>query len=510
MTISVVTATQAADRDTAAIASGTASFDLMQRAGIGAARMLRARFSERAQSGVVVVTGGGNNGGDGWVVAATLASEGLPVRVIEAAAPRTADAVRAREHALPFLGATIEVREPGVVVDALLGTGATGALRAPIAGVADEIRAMRARGAKVVALDLPTGLDASTGEIAAGGVVADLTISFGTIKRGHLVARAQCGDVAVVDIGLGAHAGLDDGALLLVDETFVRDRVPAIGADAHKGTRKKLLIVGGAHGMAGAVALAAHAALRSAVGMVRVCVAPESIAPLQASTMEATAIAWPDSDTAISQQAEWADALLIGPGLGGGRRAMVDAWLRSTTQPVVLDADALNAFAGDVESLGMSLGGRRAVLTPHVAEFARLTSLSTEEVLRERWSIGQSLATRVGATVLLKGVPTLISAPDGRTFVSAAGTPALATAGSGDMLGGIVATLVAQMDDATHAAACGAWIHGRAAEGASSGRRVRGVALADVMHALRDVWSSRVPLPNELLAFLPAVGEADE
>lgn len=510
MTMNVVTATQAAARDAAAIAAGTESFELMQRAGQGAARALCVRFGEQVQAGVVVFVGGGNNGGDGWVVAAALKGAGFPVRVIDIVAPRTADAIRARDTALPFLDASIDIGDPGVVVDALLGTGATGALRAPIDEGVTQIRQLQANGAKVVALDLPTGLDASTGDVAAGGVVADLTIAFGTLKRGHLVARAQCGDIAVVDIGLGTHASLPDDAPQLVDERFVRQCVPFVPADAHKGVRKKLLIIGGERGMAGAVALAAHAALRSGIGMVRVCVAPESLAPLQASVIEATAIAWPDDDADIAHHAEWADALLIGPGLGGGRRPMVESWLRLTHTPVVLDADALNAFAGDAESLGAQLAGRRAVLTPHAAEFARLTNLSTQEVLTDRWRVGGDLARRLGATVLLKGVPTVISAPDGVAFASAAGTPALATAGSGDVLSGIVATLVAQMDDVTRAAACAAWIHGRAAECATPGRRVRGITLADVLRALRDVWSARTPLPNELLAFLPAVGEADE
>lgn len=511
MTTFVVTAQQAANRDAAAIAAGTPSIDLMRRAGIGAARTLRARFSNLAPAGVLVFTGPGNNGGDGWVVAGTLASAGVPVRVVECMEPRTPDAISSRDAALPFLLASPHFETPAIVVDALLGTGATGALKGAVASAAEEINALRDQGAKVVALDLPTGLDASTGEFAAGGVVADLTISFATVKRGHLVARDVCGDLVVVDIGLGEHNALADGAPALADDDMLRSHVAAFSADAHKGTRKKLLIVGGSHGMAGAVILAARAALRAGIGMVRVCVAPESIAPIQSAVVEATAIAWPalDDAPAFSSHAAWADALLIGPGLGPHAREMVEHWLRATRVPVVLDADALNAFAGDVASLGTLLHDRLAVITPHAAEFARLTATTVDDVLANRWRAGAEVAEQLGAAVLLKGVPTIVSAPDRTSIVSAAGNPLLATAGSGDLLGGIVATLLAQTNDPLHAAACAAWVHGRAAELARDGRAIRGLTLDDVLKTLSRVWETRIALPSELLAFLPFPGSRD-
>ncbi|MDE3172157.1 MAG: NAD(P)H-hydrate dehydratase, partial [Gemmatimonadota bacterium] len=240
--------------------------------------------------------------------------------------------------------------------------------------------------------------------------------------------------------------------------------------------------------------------------------------------------------------ADWADAVAVGPGLGRTRRAraLVERVLAHWRGPVVLDADALNVFADDLDALAALLDGRRAVLTPHPAEFARLTHVTVPEVLAHRFDIGSRLAARLGATVLLKGTPTVVFAPDGRSrLVSASGTPALATGGSGDLLSGIAATLVAQMDDPTEAAACAAWVHGRAAELAQLGPRreeppfdpdldeplgdrapapapsgargaprrdARGLTLDDVLAALPDAWrvSTAVPRPPVLVE-LPAV-----
>jgi NAD(P)H-hydrate repair Nnr-like enzyme with NAD(P)H-hydrate dehydratase domain len=203
---------------------------------------------------------------------------------------------------------------------------------------------------------------------------------------------------------------------------------------------------------------------------------------------------------------------------------MMERLLDSWRGPVVLDADALNVFSGQANRLGKLLAGRPALLTPHVMEFARLSGLDVSEVLERRFDVGESLAQATGASVLLKGVPTVVTAPDGGRLVSAAGTPALAAAGSGDLLGGIAATLLAQMDDPLVAGAAAAWVHGRAAEIAQWGRArpgerrgrsarseaagARGVTLADIEHAIAGVWREDVtPLTYPILAELPAVGE---
>jgi NAD(P)H-hydrate epimerase len=509
MTVRVVTAAQAAARDAAAIGAGTPSWALMERAGRAAADLIRRRYADEIANAVAIYAGPGNNGGDAWVVARDLAAAGIRVRVHEAADARSADAIRARAAAQ---GASLGRPDgsEGVVVDGLLGTGARGAPAGTIGECVEMIRARRIRGAAVIALDMPTGVDATSG-VATAAVEADLTVTFGSVKRGQLVARGRCGAIAVADIGLGAYADLEDGAPILIDEPWVAARVPSISAESHKGLRRRIAIVGGARGMAGAAVLAARAAMRSGIGMVRLAVHEASLTAVQAAAPEATAVTWPFDEAGLHAGiAGYAHAVLAGPGLGDSPegRAVVEAILAAWRGPVVLDADALNVFAGDVAALGRLLGGRPAVLTPHAAEMSRLIETTPDEVLARRFDIGADLARALDAVVLLKGVPTVIWAPGGETVVSAAGTPVLAAAGSGDVLGGIVATLLAQTSDPLTAAAAGAWVHGRAGELANGGRPIRGVALEDVLDSLWMAWMLGDSAPEPpLLLELPRVGD---
>ncbi|MEO6444572.1 MAG: NAD(P)H-hydrate dehydratase [Gemmatimonadaceae bacterium] len=515
MTVRVVSASQATARDDVAIAAGIPSMQLMRSAGEAAARIILDRYASEGESGVLVFCGPGNNGGDGWIVAAALARAGLAVRVVESAPPRGDDARAAKFAALSEVSLGTGDIPPALVVDALLGTGARGELREPVVEGAREIARRRAAGACVISLDMPTGIDATTGEAAHGSVTSDLTITFGTAKRGLLQARCLVGEILVVDIGLGRHADLDDGAPRLIDAEWVRQHVPAIPGDAHKGVRRKVLLVGGDQGMAGAIILAARAALRSGAGMVRGCLHEASVPPFQVAVPEATALAWPEQQgVATDAESVWPDALLIGPGLGADARRQVTHWLGAWRGPVVLDADALNAFAGDEQSLGDLLDGRPAIVTPHPAEFARLIGVDVDTVLDERFEIGARLARALHAVVLLKGMPTVVTAPDGEALVSASGNASLATAGSGDVLGGIAVTLLAQSGDPLTAAACAAWVHGHAAERAVAGRPVRGVTLPDVLDALGHSWhfpsssSSSSSSSTGVLAALPALPHA--
>lgn len=505
----VVTAAEAAARDAAAIRAGTPARDLMQRAGVGAADLVLDQYPEACASGVMVFTGPGNNGGDGWVMARRLAEQGIPVRVVEVEESRTPDAIAEREDALPLVSLDPVGGEEGVVVDALLGTGARPGLDRDMAEAVAWIESLRRDGAVIVSLDLPTGTDASSGA-EPGGVLADLTITFGSVKRGHLTSRGTCGEVVVLDIGLEEYGILEDGSPVLVDAAFVEEHVPAISAESHKGSRRRIAIVGGARGMAGAVMLAGEGAIRSGVGMVRLLVEEPSLGAVQVGLREATAVTWPAPPDEYAEISAWAHALLIGPGLGRSESAseMMAAILESWRGPTVLDADALNHFAGDVEALAAVLARRPAIITPHATELARLLGVETSEVNDHRFEIGRDLARTLGATVLLKGVPTVIFAPDGARYVSATGTPVLAAAGSGDILGGIATTLLAQSGDPVRSAACAAWIHGRAAELANAGRPVRGVTLGDVMAGLSHAWRlDAMPLEHPVLAVLPRAGD---
>lgn len=245
--------------------------------------------------------------------------------------------------------------------------------------------------------------------------------------------------------------------------------------------------------------------------MVRLLVAPESLPVVQSAEPLALAGRWPGDDAALEREiVSWADGVVIGPGLGRGAdaRALVDRVLAGWNGPVLLDADALNVFDGDVAALARACRGRPMLLTPHPVEFARLARTDVTSVLNSRYDAGRTLARDTGATVLLKGLPTVVTSPDGSSLVSAAGTPTLAAAGSGDVLSGIGGTLLAQMGDALTAGAAAAWIHGRAAELVNRSSRVRGATLDDVIASLASAWPTDVqPTRYPVLLELPAVGE---
>ncbi len=487
----------------------------MQRAGAAAAAEVATRFPDDLESGVVVATGSGNNGGDGWVIARALHAAGIATRVVECLDSRTDDAKAERalaiEDGVPF-DADIESLFRGgehILIDALIGTGLTGEepLRGRMAVAVATLNALATQGRIVVAVDVPSGLDASSG-LHVGAPRSALTLTFGTIKRGHLIARELCGVIVVLDIGLGVHTA-QAGSDRLATPAWFRHQLPPIAADAHKGTRGKVAIIGGAAGMAGAVILAARAALRSGAGMVKCAVGPESLLALQEGEPASLSTVWPDDDAAFAEQITgFADAILVGPGLGRPRaRELVERALRCFSGPVVLDADALNAFADDADSLAAMVGERAALLTPHPAEFARLAGKSVDDVLLGRFGLPRELARRTRAAVLLKGVPTVVCSARGEVTVVAEGTPVLATGGAGDVLGGIAVTLLAQTGDATRSGALAAFAHGRAAFVVSK-RQVRGFALEDVLAALPSVWTLAIPAPRPpILVELPAVGE---
>jgi NAD(P)H-hydrate epimerase len=493
----------------------------MQRAGIAAADEISRRYPEELKTGAFVFTGAGNNGGDGWVVAGTLARSGIEVTVVEVGKPTAAkspDAVAERETAIDsvkvvdsFDGAS-RVRHPSVIIDALLGTGFEGEPRGKIGAAITTINELRREGARIAALDLPSGLDATTGE-HSNCVVADITLSFGAMKRGLLLARDCCGRIVALDIGLEdpRPMGVSKSATpeltlpMLVDGGWIGSRIPPIRFDAHKGIRKHLALIGAGKGMPGSVVLAARAALRSGIGLLKIFTAPENVSAVLSAVPSALISEWPPADRIESELSKWADAIVIGPGLGKSKetRALVERILGDSSTPVVLDADALNVFEGDKAALAKLLSRRPALITPHPAEFARLARMDIKAVLAARFDIGRDLARELEASVLLKGAPTVVFDSSGERYVIARGTAALGTGGSGDLLDGIAGTILAQAQEATIAGCTAAWVHGRAAEFCEY---VRGTSLDDVLYALPRAWNEiEPPLQRPVLAELPAV-----
>jgi NAD(P)H-hydrate epimerase len=248
--------------------------------------------------------------------------------------------------------------------------------------------------------------------------------------------------------------------------------------------------------------------------MVKLVVGRESLPVVQESEPYALAAPWPTTDAELERDVSgWADAVVIGPGLGRGddSRAVLERVLRGWTGPMLLDADAVTLFEGHARDLGALLNGRPALITPHPVEFARISGIATKRVLDERFDAAREVAETLGATVLLKGVPTIVTSASGDRLVSASGTPALATGGSGDVLSGVAGTLLAQTGDPFVAAAAGAWVHGRAAERVPGGNdgEVRGISLDDIVNELRDSWTFDArPSRYPVLAELPRVGRA--
>lgn len=496
MPVRVVDAEESVALDAAAIEGGVPSRALMRAAAYNAASVICARFPDQLQRGATIVTGPGNNGGDGWALAAALDSVGVRVQVREVVQARTPDAIA--ERALASRLVSSDPLSAGVIVDAMLGTGSSGDLRGAILKAAREIADARARGATVVALDLPSGVDATNG---AGkySVIADLTISFANCKRGSLISRAACGEIVVVEIGLGVSPQQTPS---LVDAAFVRENVPHIAPDAHKGTRKSVAIVAGGDNMGGAAIMAATGALRSGVGLVQVITAAGNVAPMHTRIPEALVAPLQSASATIQN---WADAVLIGPGLAtdDGTRDFIRGIMKDWRGPLVVDAGALSAYAGDMDALRDVLRGRPAIITPHPGELARLMGCDVKRVLDNRFDIGVDISRKLDASVLLKGTPSVVFSPDGTRYVIASGTAALATGGSGDALGGMVATLLAQACEPRIAAACAAWVHGRAAELTGG---VRGSRLTDVLDHLPEAWSlNTTPLRYPVLASLPGL-----
>ncbi|MGR4866813.1 NAD(P)H-hydrate dehydratase [Caulobacter sp. LARHSG274] len=450
----IMTVAEMSAADRAAVEAGTPTTVLMERAGQAVADVIRRRFARRP---TVVWCGPGDNGGDGYVVARHLRRRGWPVRV-EALAPPASPA--ARWAAARWKGQTGPLgSEPGAAelyVDALFGAG----LSRPLAGEAERLARALIDPARIVAIDTPSGVLGDTGRpLGEVALKAGLTVTFHRRKPAHVLAegRAACGEVVVVDIGLRTTG---EGGLFENGPSLWAARFPWPALDAHKHARGRLMVVSGGAWNTGAARLAARAGLRIGAGAVTVLSPPDALA-VNAAHLEAIMLAPFDGEAELQARAERADAVVIGPaaGVGEGTARNLSALAR-TGAALVIDADALTSFAHDPAALFSLLDGDD-VLTPHPGEFERIFP-GLLAASPERITAAREAARRAGAVVLLKGPDTVVAAPDGRAAVSLNGAPWLATAGSGDVLAGFIAGLVAQGMDSFDAACAAAWIHAEA------------------------------------------------
>jgi ADP-dependent NAD(P)H-hydrate dehydratase / NAD(P)H-hydrate epimerase len=472
----VLTTVEMERADRLTIAAGTPGFALM----LGAGQAVAQAAIDLVEEGpILVVAGRGNNGGDGFVAAAELAARGREVSVIllcerDSLQGDAASAARGWKHpVLPFNPQAIG--KPALIIDALFGAG----LNRPVKGDPyDMIEAINANGAPVLSIDLPSGINGTTGALMGVAVKATETITFFRRKPAHLLlpGRVYCGHVRVADIGIDAQVLSE-----IAPQTFEnvpqswRHAFPVPRIDGNKYGRGHALIVSGDIAATGAARMAARGALRAGAGLVTLA-SPRDALAVNAAAL--TAVMVRPTDTAIEFGEQLNDkrlnACVIGPGAGVGQRTR-DFVLTalSANRHLVLDADALTSFAdapGRLFEAIKALPDPQVVLTPHEGEFPRLFSdISNKHPFRSKLERVREAAERSGAIVLLKGPDTVVASPDGRASIAANAPPWLATAGAGDVLSGMIAGLLAQGAPAFEAACIGVWMHGEAAQEAGPG-----------------------------------------
>jgi ADP-dependent NAD(P)H-hydrate dehydratase / NAD(P)H-hydrate epimerase len=489
---------------------GIPSIVLMENAGRQAVAAMEAAFENLAAQQVAVVCGRGNNGGDGFVVVRTLLQRGVDASVflLGSVADVRGDA-RTNLEILGRLGVTVveitnaqewelhftEVSKCDLLVDAILGTGFHG----PLTGFLETVIAdLNGLGVPIVSIDLPTGLSADTASVDGPAIEASMTVTLAAPKISLVLppADSHAGDLVIADIGIPLPLidELEGPHLELLTRERMREIVPARAADSHKGDFGRVLVVAGSAGRTGAAHLSAIGALRSGAGLVTVAT-PRSCLPIVAS-MGAEYMTEPVEETAsgtidfagVDRVLELkADVIAAGPGLGQApaTAAFVHALLERSGVPLVLDADALNAFAGDPDRL-MGREEVAVLITPHPGEMARLLNISTEAVQRDRVRHAREFAAAHRVHVVLKGHRTIIAAPDGRTFVNLTGNPGMATGGTGDLLTGMIAAWFAQLLDAEAACKLAVYLHGAAGDLAEADEGDVSLVAGDIAARLGD------------------------
>ena len=503
----LATATQMRELDRAAIEKhGIPSLVLMERAGEGVAAAVRRILPPGGR--VALLCGGGNNGGDGLVAARHLALAGVEVFVVvtaalsdlspdaranfEALAPLSTRIFTARTPAeLASIGP--QIAQAACVVDALLGTG----LAREVSGVAAAaVGLINSVSAKVVSVDLPSGLSSDTGLPHGSAVKADITVTFGLPKRGLFVGEGldYAGRVETVDIGIpAAEVEALEAKLHLIEPSIFRAHFGKRHPASHKGNFGHVAVFAGSRGHLGAGFLSSLAALRAGAGLLTYCLPEKAFAKFDARYPEVMCEAIPDEGKAIFCEAgldaalkacEGKSAVVLGPAIGTEREtsAFVNAFVSKAKAPLVVDADGLNVLDPK------SLSGRRAptILTPHPGEMGKLLGVSTREVEVDRIGAATRLAGESGAISILKGRGTIVATPEGQAGINPTGNAGMATAGMGDALTGIIAAFLAGGMDAWTAACAGVWVHGAAGDIAAAEHGERALITSDVIRKLGD------------------------
>jgi hydroxyethylthiazole kinase-like uncharacterized protein yjeF len=489
---------------------GIPAIVLMENAGRQAVAAMEAAFEDLPTSHVGVLCGRGNNGGDGFVVARTLVQRGVEASVflLGGVADVRGDA-RTNLEVLGRIGLTVveitnaqewelhfsEISRCDVLVDAILGTGFHGQLSGLLETVVADVNGL---GVPVVAIDLPTGVSADSADVEGEAIEATMTVTLAAPKIPLLLppADSHSGDLVIADIGIPLPL-LDDveGPFIeLLTRERMRELVPARAADSHKGDFGRVLVIAGSLGRSGAAHLAAIGALRSGAGLVTIAT-PRSCLPIVAAMapeymtegLEETAAGTVDY-AALDRVLEFkADVIAVGPGLGQspGTAAFVQGLVERAGVPLVIDADALNAFAGDPDRL-TGRDGVDVVITPHPGEMARLLNTSVEAVQHDRLRHATEFAAHHRVHVVLKGHRTIIAGPDNRAFINLTGNSGMATGGTGDLLTGMIAAWFGQLLDAEAACKLAVYLHGAAGDLAEADEGDVALVAGDIATRLGD------------------------
>jgi hydroxyethylthiazole kinase-like uncharacterized protein yjeF len=481
---------------------------LMENAGRGAAAVIAREWAPVRGRRILVLCGKGNNGGDGFVVARHLKTKGARPRVllVSLRSEVTGDARQALQR---WRGKVEEIHdeaglatvaralaEADLVVDALLGTGLTGAARGLTSQVIEQINRSTARsGVPVVSLDLPSGLGSDSGALLDHTVRATLTITFAGLKRSLLLqpAAEHAGRVVVVPIGVPDVEVARGVSTFLIDESDIRQLFPPRPVEAHKGTYGHLLVIAGSVGKTGAAALAGRSALRSGVGLCTVAT-PASQQPIVAGFSMET-MTEPIAETAGQSLAVKArehlvelgmqrDAVALGPGisLDTETQALARALVAEVPRPMVVDADALSALAGHLDLLGQAPAAR--ILTPHPGEMARMLGLAIAQVQADRIETVRRFCLEYRVHLVLKGARSVLGSPDGRVFINPTGNPGMAKGGSGDVLTGMIGAFLARRFDPLAALQAGCYLHGLAGDLAAADRGEEGLVAGDIIECI--------------------------
>ena len=482
---------------------------LMENAGRAVAETAREMLKTLDGKTIFIFCGTGNNGGDGFVAARHLIHYGTKVHVYVMGKKKAVhgDAkvnlrilekfIRDKENKLLLLNefrSTKQFPKADLVIDALLGTGFKGKLRPTYRRVIEWINKS---GIPCLAIDLPSGVDANSGSAADSAIRADVTVTMAQKKIGLVLGagRQHAGRVLVADIGIPRRIYEEEkSATYLVNSNDIRNRLPRRLFDAHKHNVGKIFVLAGSPGLTGAAALTSSAAMRSGAGAV-VLGTPRSIYPILSKKLtEVMVHPLPDTSAGslslsgiaeIEKYSAWADVIVIGPGLSTQKETqeLILSLLRTSKKPMLIDADALNVLANDISALKKNRHGH-FILTPHIGELSRLIKVPARKIENDRPGIARTKAKEWNTTLVAKGAPTLVASSNGTVFINSTGNPGMATAGSGDVLSGIIATLWAQGLNSEEAGYCGVYIHGLAGDCAREKYGERSLLASDLIHHL--------------------------